>query len=71
MRVAELPTLRQCYTVDEIAAALRINRDTVLRRIAKQEISPAWKIGDDWRISPRAKVRTATGFFLLSELAEP
>ena len=68
---ATKPALSATYTVAEVAAALRINRDTVLRRIAKQEISPAWKIGDDWRISPRAKVRTATGFFLLSELAEP
>ena len=66
---ATKPALSATYTVAEVAAALRLNKDTILRYLATKKISPAFKIGTDWRIPAKARIRDGRGgFFSLSEL---
>ena len=66
---ATKPALSATYTVKEVAAALRLNPDTILRNLATKNISPAYKIGTDWRIPAKARIKDGRGhFFTLSEL---
>lgn len=71
-RVADLPTLAQCYTADEVAAALRFTPRTVRAMAARGEIRPAYQVAGDLRIPPHAIVagRGRAPSFRISDLRQ-
>jgi putative molybdopterin biosynthesis protein len=40
------------YTIDDVAERLRISKTTVFRLLDRKEL-PGYKIGGQWRISPK------------------
>jgi excisionase family DNA binding protein len=40
------------YTIDDVAERLRISKATVFRLLDRKEL-PGYKIGGQWRISPK------------------
>lgn len=40
----------KCYTPEEVAAILRVDKETVMRRLRKGEM-PGFKVGKFWRIT--------------------